>query len=574
MSEQHSSRKHAIEAIKASADFIGITKDHFGISLKRAGAEWVGLCPFHDEKTPSFYINPSKSVYVCRGGCGEGAGGDLVNFVARMLGKSDGEALKWLSELTGIGIPRSSPRERQRPPAATGDTADLDRSVLKAACAFYFDQGKASVAFAEFCRLRGISVQSVCEYRLGFAPESSDLVAELTRTYGIIATEKDVKAALARTGLWKGGSANGSPFFSNRIIFPIFDRSGHVCGFGGRRLDESQSPKYLNSPDTPYFHKKSLLYGMNPPADASPEDRQRWLARARSATVNVVEGYTDVIALAQAGLLGFASMGTAFTPSHLACLRFTRADKVAFAFDGDDAGQKAAAKTLDALLPELTDGDHYSVLHLPLGLDPDDFFRSGRSLADWGDLDQVSFMTLWKKLALTRFPPDTIENRVRLKQHTLEAIQALSGKAPLTARVLEADMGEYFGQPAVPVLDDLHPWVGSLMALLVRKPAFFQSLLPAPRPVSSDACYPGLNLVLDALSRVEEGDRFESWAEFALALLERGVDGKAIALWTRAGEQFKPAELAEPVAETLNQVALFSGHHARLSPIWITSTPS
>jgi DNA primase len=340
----------AVERVRAATDIVDLIGRY--VPLRRAGGAFKGLCPFHQEKSPSFHVNPSRQIFKCFG-CGEG--GDVFSFVLKYEKSTFPEALRMLAERAGIELRPPSQAELRARDEKTEILRALDwaqRVFVKA----------AKAPDAEHCRAyadkRGVSEEMRELFGLGYAPSSGRFLVEAASRSGVPMELLDAAGlALKRDG--------GSRFdrFRNRWTFPIRDRQGRVVAFGARTLD-GQEPKYLNSPETIVFKKGRTLYGLDLLRD-----------HRRGEPILVMEGYTDVIAARQAGLNGaVATLGTAFTPSHASLLR-SHADRVVLVYDGDAAGLAAAARAAPLLLEAgaATDVD-LRVATLPGGEDPADFF--------------------------------------------------------------------------------------------------------------------------------------------------------------------------------------------------------
>ena len=335
------------------------------VELKKSGANLMGLCPFHAERSPSFSVTPSKGFYHCFG-CG--AGGDAIRFLVEHLGLSFVEAVRELAQAANMVVPeeQASPQERERQATLRQRRQSLGELLARAAD-FYRSQLKASPRAIEYLKGRGLSGVIAARFGLGFAPPGWRTLAGVFGQYDDPRLEE---AGLVRQREEDEGEA-GEPgargrydWFRNRIMFPIRGVGGEVIGFGGRVLDDSK-PKYINSPETPLFSKGRELYGLF--------EARQGLREAGYALV--VEGYMDVVALAQHGFANaVATLGTACTAEHVQKLfRFT--DSVVFSFDGDAAGRRAAARALEAALPHATDLRNIKFLFLPPEHDPDSFVR-------------------------------------------------------------------------------------------------------------------------------------------------------------------------------------------------------
>jgi DNA primase len=335
-----------IEELLARTDIVEVVERR--VELKRAGAEFQARCPFHEEKTPSFTVSPRKQFYHCFG-CG--AHGSAIGFLMQYEGLEFLDAVDELARNAGLEVPRS---EGARPRPAEGIF-----QVLAAAADYYRAQLPEHAEAVDYLKSRGLTGETCRDFGLGFAPPAWD---GLLATLG---TDERQQKLLQDAGLLSQGRKGAYDKFRNRIMFPIHDRRGRVIGFGGRALGDD-GPKYLNSPETELFHKGRELYGLY-------QARQR---SGRLESIIVVEGYTDVLALVQAGLSNVvATLGTATTTDQ-AGLLFRAADTVVYCFDGDEAGRKAAWRALQATLPKLREGLLGSFLFLPEGEDPDSLVRA------------------------------------------------------------------------------------------------------------------------------------------------------------------------------------------------------
>jgi DNA primase len=322
------------------------------LTLKKSGRNHLGLCPFHAEKTPSFTVNEEKGIFHCFG-CG--AGGDVFHFLMRLEQLTFPEAVERLGRRFGIEIERE---ERGR--TEKDESREACFRVNQRAAA-YFHQSLFSEAEGrralEYLRHRGVDEKTARAFYLGYAPESGQGLARFLQREGIALSDA-VKAGV----LWEKRAGFYVGRFSGRLIFPILDASGRVVAFGGRVLGEGL-PKYLNSPETPVFHKSASLYGLFQAREAM---------RAADRVV-VVEGYLDVLALAQFGLRSVvATLGTALTPQHVRILGRSTRNIVAL-FDGDEAGRQAAARSFEVFAEG---GVWGRAAFLPRGTDPDSFVRA------------------------------------------------------------------------------------------------------------------------------------------------------------------------------------------------------
>ena len=339
-----------IEEVRRANDIVDVIKEY--VPLKRAGKDFKALCPFHNEKTPSFQVSPTKQIFKCFG-CGKG--GNVFSFVMATERLEFPEAVEYLARRAGIELEkRVEVRERNR------RRDSLFEMNLWAAVVFHrgmrnTDDGRPG---RDYLASRGLDESIQKTFRLGYAPDSWDFLLRLGSSKGY--TAKDLAAA--GLVLPKQGGKGHYDRFRNRVIFPIFDVRGRVVGFGGRALDDS-TPKYLNSPETSVFSKSTCLYGL----DAAKE------GVLREKRVVVVEGYTDCLMAHQHGVdWVVATLGTALTAQHVRTLR-RYADEVLLVFDGDDAGRSAAERSVELFLEEDVD---VRVVLLPSGSDPCDVLVS------------------------------------------------------------------------------------------------------------------------------------------------------------------------------------------------------
>ena len=355
-----------IQDLLARVDIVEVVRR--SVELKKAGQNYLGLCPFHGEKTPSFTVSPSKQFFHCFG-CG--AHGSAIGFLMDHRGLGYVEAVQELAQMVGLQVPSDAARD--------GAAAGQRRSLIEAneiACAFYRRELKGSPAAIEYLKSRGLAGATAARFALGYAPDAWQALAAAFDPYG--------QPRLVEAGLVIEGEGKRYDRFRGRVMFPIRDRRGSVIGFGARVLDDSQ-PKYLNSPETPLFRKGQELYGLYEAGEAI----------RRKGRVLVCEGYLDVIQLAQAGFEeAVAALGTAVTSQHVATL-LRLADAVVFAFDGDAAGRNAARRALHATLAVIPDTKRVSFALLPQGEDPDSLIRSFGAAAFETELTRALSLSQW-----------------------------------------------------------------------------------------------------------------------------------------------------------------------------------
>ena len=341
-------------------DIVDVVGQH--VKLKKAGANYQGLCPFHQEKSPSFSVSPTKQFYHCFG-CG--AHGSAISFMMEYAGLGYVDTIEELARSAGLTVPRE---ER-----TANDVARLQQTmalseVMSSAADWYRQQLKQAPRAVEYLKGRGLTGEIAKRYSLGYAPDGWQ---GLEAVFGTYANDEIAKTLLEGGLLIQSEQTDNQQTarrydrFRDRIMFPIRNPKGQVIGFGGRILDQGE-PKYLNSPETPLFSKGNTLYGLF-------EARQAIRAQEY---VLVCEGYMDVVALAQLGFPNaVATLGTACTANHVRML-LRQTDRIVFSFDGDAAGQRAAQRALEACLPLMSDDKEIRFLFLPTEHDPDSYVRA------------------------------------------------------------------------------------------------------------------------------------------------------------------------------------------------------
>jgi DNA primase len=391
------------------------------VPLRKAGANYVACCPFHSEKTPSFSVSPAKQFYHCFG-CG--AHGTAIGFLMEHAGKTFPDAVDELARDAGLEVPRI---ERAGDKERREEAQDLNE-ILLAAAKFYRGQLKDAPQAIDYLKKRGLTGEIAARFGVGYAPDAWQNLASVFPKYD--------DPALDAAGLVISGDG-GKRYdrFRDRVMFPIHDSRGRVIGFGGRVLGAGE-PKYLNSPETPVFSKGRELYGL-------------FLARNAirdAGRVVVVEGYMDVVALAQHGVeYAVATLGTATTPVHAQKL-FRQTDTVVFCFDGDNAGRKAAWRALENTLPVLADGKNAVFLFLPDGEDPDDFIRQrGRAAFEQAIERAVPLSEFLLAELAARHPPAAPEGRAALVAAARPLLAQI--EAPVLAAILRRRLAELSGLP-------------------------------------------------------------------------------------------------------------------------------
>ena len=340
------------------------------VALKRAGREFKGLSPFKQERTPSFTVNDQKGFYHC---FASGEHGDIFSFVVKTEGLTFPEAVEQLAQEAGVPMPEAGPRDIQ---------AEDERTrlyTLLTASAEFFEaqlQSQTGQEARRYLDKRGLSRETIARFRLGYAPNSKSALKEALGKAGFSTQE------MIAAGMLIAGDEIPVPYdrFRHRVMFPIADAKGRVIAFGGRALDPDAPAKYLNSPETPLFHKGNVLFNAHTARSAAHDKNQ----------IIVVEGYMDVIALCEAGFpQTVAPLGTALTEDQLKLLWRMAPDPV-LCFDGDGAGRRAAFRAVETALPHLQPGQSVQFAFLPDGLDPDDLVRQHGASALQSILDTKS----------------------------------------------------------------------------------------------------------------------------------------------------------------------------------------
>jgi DNA primase len=404
-----------IDQLLARVDIVDVIDRR--VPLKKAGQNYQACCPFHGEKTPSFTVSPTKQFYHCFG-CG--AHGTAIGFLMEYGGMSFVDAVKSLADEVGLKIPQDTTL-----PSRPRSGPDLTETLAKAA-AFYKSQLKASPRAIAYLKKRGLSGAIAARFGLGYAPAQSTALKSVFDRYDA--------PELAAAGLVIDGERGRYDRFRDRIMFPIRNIKGQVIAFGGRILDQGE-PKYLNSPETPVFHKGAEIYGLF-------EARQ---AIREGGKILVVEGYMDVVALAQFDIhYAVATLGTATTAVHARTL-LRQTDKLYYCFDGDNAGRKAAWRALENTLEALSDGKEVAFLFLPEGEDPDSWVRAEGKEAFENFLQREAVpLSAFLLRELSRdINLSTREGQAKLLKDATPLLQKLN--APMLAALIRRQLGESIG---------------------------------------------------------------------------------------------------------------------------------
>jgi DNA primase len=400
-----------LEEIRNRCDVVDIISEY--VHLKPAGKGFKGLCPFHEEKTPSFMVSPEKQLFHCFG-CGEG--GNVFNFLMKYEKLSFFEAVKMLAQKSGVPLPVDEEKEnilhkkKERLYKLNNLVANYYRE-----CLFRTNQGKKVI---NYFKKRGINDTSVEKYKLGYAPSGWDALSNFLKKKGY-SYEELIKAGLIKKSKIEGKYID---YFRDRIIFPIFNLSGRVIGFGGRVLDDSL-PKYINSPETLVYNKGSNLYSLN----FAKEDIRK------KNYIIIVEGYTDVLITQQYGFNNIAaSLGTALTAKQIDLIkRFTNA--VLIAYDADSAGNMATLRSLDLLVKA---GLEIKVIDLPQGYDPADFLIKKGSETFQNLINRsLSLIDYKLKLLYSKYSIKIIEGKVKVVKEILPTLNVIGSEVELRAQI-------------------------------------------------------------------------------------------------------------------------------------------
>ena len=411
-----------IDELLAKVDIVDIIDEQ--VPLKKGGANYMTCCPFHKEKTPSFSVSPTKQFYHCFS-CG--AHGSAIGFVMEHQGLSFPEAVQFLADRVGMAVPKV--RGQNDNPEVRAERKKKQQTLEEttaAAADFYAQQLKFNPAAKAYLDKRGLSAEVIAHYGLGYAPDGWRPLAQVFQPYP--------NTALVDTGMVIDNEGRHYDRFRHRIMFPIRNPRGQVIGFGGRVLDDSK-PKYLNSPDTPLFDKGKNLYGLYEGRAAVKE----------AGRILVVEGYMDVVALAQFGVgYGVAALGTATTAEHVKIL-MRQADSIYFCFDGDSAGRKAAWRALENALPQLKDDKSLHFLFLPEEHDPDSYIRAyGKAQFEDALLNQSKPLSeyFWEHLS-DDLNLNTQEGKAELVKTSSPLLAQIT--APALAYLLKQRLSELVG---------------------------------------------------------------------------------------------------------------------------------
>ncbi|GAB3512093.1 DNA primase [Pseudoxanthomonas daejeonensis] len=523
-----------IDDLLARTDIVEVVGSR--VPLKRKGREYSAPCPFHDERTPSFYVSPTKQFYHCFG-CG--AHGTAISFLMNYDRLEFLDAVEELARRSGIEVPKETRQNNQ-----DSDLRD-QYAALEAAAKLFQRQLAESPRARDYLDGRGVDAENRARFAIGYAADGYSTLKDALGT-----DERRLKL-LERTGmLSKNDRGHVYDKFRDRVMFPIHDRRGRVIAFGGRVLDKDASPKYLNSPETALFHKGRELYGL-------------WQARQANQKLErliVVEGYMDVVALFQHGVTqAVATLGTATTADH-AELLFRNAPDVYFCFDGDAAGRRAGWRAVESVLPRMKDGRQAFFLFLPDGEDPDTIVhKEGAAgfdarLAQATPLSQFFFDEIGRDTNR-----GTLDGRARLAERARPLLAQLpdGAFADLMRQELQrqtgVDTNRPVAEPARPASRGSAPaqkrsLVRSVIALLLQQPGLGLQLEQPYR--FAELRLPGLPLLLEILGVVRQRPEISTGA-----LLEHFAEHEQAEALRKLAAQALPGEEAKWVDELHDAIA-------------------
>ena len=387
-----------VQDLKNRADIVDVVGRF--VQLKKQGSVWVGICPFHQDHKPSMRVTPAMGIYKCFA-CG--AGGDVIKFVQEHERVEFLEAVKMVAEFSGIPIPETRPATPREEAAVRERNRLLEMHRL--ACDFFMLQLRRSDAAKEYLKKRGLTGQTAKDFSIGWAPEDGDALPRRLREAGYSDDE------MLRGGLLKRNPERGTVYctFRARVIFPFFSAAREIIGFTGRTLDPDNPAKYLNTPETPIYHKGNELFALGVTKEEIRKEQR----------AIVVEGNIDVVQLWQGGVRNVvAASGTAFTPQQARLLKRYAGRRAVLVFDGDAAGQKAARKAIPVLLAE---GFEVRILTLPDGKDPDDFVRENGGDAFKAEVEKAADFVDFLVGSARLTPASAPEKRAELA-HAVKAI--------------------------------------------------------------------------------------------------------------------------------------------------------
>jgi DNA primase len=532
-----------IEHLKSSVDIVAVIGDYVRLRHIGTGPRYMGLCPFHSEKTPSFSVHSGHQFYKCFG-CN--AGGDVIKFVMEMERLTFWEAVRYLAERNGIPLPK-------RNDLADDEARRRSRLLeIQELAAQHFARTLAGSSGSEargYLARRGVRPETCQEFALGYAERSGQSVVRLLEHHGFTIEEMELSGLVLRRNEGSGCYDR----FRHRLIFPIHSESGKVIAFGGRALDADDQPKYLNSPETPLYHKSDVLYNLN---------RARKAIHDAGFTI-LVEGYMDVIGVYAAGIQNVvATCGTALTPSQVSALR-RHAIELVVNFDPDNAGRSATEKSIDVLL---TEHMQVRVLELPEGVDPDEYIleHSAEAYADLVKNQPRRYFHWLAERARGKFDVRTPEGRVAVFQFLLPQIQKMPDRIERlqvvddVAEYLKIDAGivrDEFRKaaaerreprPLPPPVSPFKPHEQRLLRALLESPESRPELARRLRAIPSLAGFVSAGIFEIMLRMIEAAEPF-SYAAVEARLAEEDQNRLALLIHD-AAESADPITLEQALA--------------------------
>ncbi|WP_018293999.1 DNA primase [Mariprofundus ferrooxydans] len=457
-----------LDEVLARTDIVELIGRH--VELKKSGSNLMGLCPFHHEKSPSFSVSADKQLYYCFG-CGQGGG--AFQFLMEHDGYAFPEAVEYLAEKAGLEVPQETKQDHGDEVRQKRDYELLERAAQAMNKALHGELGGKAAAYLQ---QRGLPADIIRDYMLGYAPPGYGF---MKRLFG---SDSATNSRLETVGLVFKGEHGYGDRFRDRLMFAIRDRRGRIVGFGGRVLGSGEGEaKYLNSPETPYFHKSDLLYGFSEHRDTIRKSKQ----------LVVVEGYMDVLALASHGLkIGLAPLGTAIGERQIREI-FRLCDTPVFCFDGDRAGRQAAWRALERMLPLLKAELMPAFLYLPEGEDPDSLLKQegGEAFARRLKKEAKPVLETWLH-GLKLLAGQGAEGRARMAKKADTMLAAMTDSYLMQAWRQEAERSsgialqhrrraavtDVASEPAARADIVLNPVEDRFMAGLMQKPARFLQL--------------------------------------------------------------------------------------------------
>jgi len=484
-----------IDDLLARTDIVSVIEAY--VPLKKAGANYHALCPFHQEKTPSFTVSPSKQFYHCFG-CG--VSGNAISFLMEYERMSFVEAIEALAQQAGMIVPQTSPESTEQ----SENFKKLYDIMQKTARFFYTQLGLAPQAI-QYLKQRGLTKEIIKKFGIGYAPTGWD---NLLKTLGFT---PETRQQLLTTGMLiqKNDDAYYDRF-RNRIMFPIRDQRGRFIGFGGRVMQKEEQPKYLNSPETPIFHKGTELYGLY-----EVKKSHRKIDR-----LLVVEGYMDVIGLAQHGIdYAVATLGTAITTQHVQRL-FRTCTEIVFCFDGDTAGQSAAWRALEIVLPLLKDNWAPKFIFLSQTEDPDSLVQKiGKDAFEKLILQAPTLTDFFFNHLKQDINLNQIDGRAKFANIASEYIQKIPGNfirdimLDTLAQLTKLDQTKLEGHLDLPASQQYAPTfkkknkntkqtspMSTAITLLIQYPHFIEVVTEAPPQIDM----PGLDLLNAVIEQLQK----------------------------------------------------------------------